>query len=127
MVEGMYEDKPEDDKGDWGRLDPDGGGSGGDRGLSSDGVGRGVESKVLTLDLCNTGICEGVSGKTSKDSSFANVDALEGTAEPVGVGDTGAVRVDDAFSTVPRGGPSAGEGRFWITFNRSLLVRIAAV
>jgi hypothetical protein len=62
-----------------------------------------------------------------KDDSFPKVDVLEGPAELMRVGDTGAVRGDNAFSAVTRGGPSVGVGSVCITLNNSLFVRIAAV
>jgi len=113
-----------------------GGSSGGAcEGTSGDGATR-VASDVrfiLGLDEIGIiGICEGGSMALStvsslEEESFPPIfEEMIGVAY-VGVGETGTVRGAEVFSVVPRTDPSAGEGRFCITFNKSLLVLTAAV
>jgi hypothetical protein len=99
---------------------------------------------VLPRDFCesgafgsSTGGGAGVSSSSSGEEtsprletteSLPIVDCREGLEElAVGVGDAGILRGPwDGLSDIGREA-SVGDGKFWMTFSSSLLVRIAAV
>lgn len=118
------------DMGEGGRLGADGGNGGpisdkldcivlprdfcdkGGFGNGADGVGVSVISSAeLSVRLESTDSLPGADGREGVDV---------GTG---GVGEEATVREVGGLSEAGRG--SAGEGKLWITFNRSLLVRIA--
>jgi hypothetical protein len=117
-----------DEEGEGGRLGPE---FDIDGGATSVGAVRGAidTSTALVRALCNGAV--GVVGDSTADSgdetslggSLLIVDRL--VVGTVGVGDL-STRDDGFLLTLGRDNASTGEGRFWMTFRRSLFVRMAA-